>query len=460
MTIARSRLGRLLAVVIAPIITLALLTISVEPALGLDRGDEREEDDEEARPGEAVVKLAAGADIAALNADYGTMTERVLLGSGGVYLVRTGGAVADDLVDQLSVDPRVVWAEPNYLGQVAEASPVFAWNDSTARVLGSSPAPWEQQDAVQRLGFPAAHRAGVGGGTRVAVLDTGVQAEHPAFAGRVRAGYDLVDDDAVAQDGANGLDDDGDGLVDEAAGHGTHVAGIVRLAAPGTTVLPYRVLDDDGVGDVVLVAEAIRMAVAAGADVLNSSFGTTADSELLDEVVEDAQEAGVVVVGAAGNDGRDRREYPGATEGAIAVGAVGVDDARAGFSNRGLWVTVAAPGESIPSAYPSDRFAAWSGTSMAAPFVAGQAAVLRGLAPEVGTEEIVDAIRSTASPLRDGSAPLIDVAGSAAALDIGSGSGSGSGSGDGDRDEGEGEGDEGEDEGEGDDDERDDGEDG
>lgn len=418
MTMDGHHLRHLVTALAALLVVLALVATPATPALGDDDDDDDGgETEPEIRPGEVVVKLTPTAPaITDLNADYGTTTERVLLDSARIFLLDTGDAVVGDLVDRLGDDVRVEWAEPNYLGEVAEASPVFAWNDSRPRVLGTSPDPWAQQDAVQRLGLPAAHATGVGDGVRVAVLDTGVQADHPTLAGRLGPGYDLVDDDPVPDDVGNGRDDDGDGLVDEATGHGTHVAGLAALAAPGATLLPYRVLDDEGVGDVVLVAEAVQMAVAAGADVVNSSFGTRAASELLEEVVEDAVEAGAVVVAAAGNDASDRREYPAAFEDAIAVGAVGAADARVGFSNHGPWVLVSAPGESIPSTFPTGRFAAWSGTSMAAPFVAGQVAVLSGVAPDIDTEDLIDVVRSTARPLEDGSASLVDVAASVAAV--------------------------------------------
>jgi subtilisin family serine protease len=138
------------------------------------------------------------------------------------------------------------------------------------------------------------------------------------------------------------------------------------------------VLDSDGRGSVFLVAEAIYDATTRGADVINMSFGTPdqLDSTVLKEAVDVARHAGVVFVGAAGNDGSGSKHFPAAMDGVLAVGALdGSGDSLADFSAHGDWVDLAAPGVNITSALPCG-YGTWSGTSMAAPFVSGEAALL------------------------------------------------------------------------------------
>ncbi len=121
-----------------------------------------------------------------------------------------------------------------------------------------------------------------------------------------------------------------------------------------------------GLGFAFDVAEGVRHAVAAGADVVNLSLGSTADSELLREVLAQAAEQ-VTIVASAGNDGTTQRRYPAAYEDVLSVASVNDADERSTFSSYG-WVDVAAPGEDVVSTYRQDGFAAWDGTSMAAPW--------------------------------------------------------------------------------------------
>jgi subtilisin family serine protease len=274
-------------------------------------------------------------------------------------------------------DPRIVYAEPNLIGQVPEAAPyqIGAW-------AGYDPAPALTQYANEHLDLPLARELSTGSGVVVAVLDTGVQLDHPALEPQLITGYDFVDDDTVPADEGNGLDDDDDNeLVDEAVGHGTHVAGIVLLVAPESQIMPLRVLNSDGVGSVFEVAEAIIYATDQGAQVLNLSLGTALQSQVLQEAVDYALSAGVMIVAAAGNLNSTEPQYPAADEGVIAVAALDEQQLKTSFSNYGSWVDLATPGESIYSTFPVGGYGWWSGTSMATPFVSGQIALLRSLAP-------------------------------------------------------------------------------
>jgi subtilisin family serine protease len=152
-------------------------------------------------------------------------------------------------------------------------------------------------------------------------------------------------------------------------------------------------------GNVFAVAEGILFAAENGAHVINLSLGTTQESDLLEDVIEEAAEDGVLVIAAAGNFGSRQETYPAADECALAITSIGPTDVRSKFANYGSWVDLAAPGESIYSSFPVDGYAWWSGTSMAAPFVTGQAALLLGYDPSLELEDLADLMGGTAHPL-------------------------------------------------------------
>ena len=345
--------------------------------------------------GQIVVKIdvANNVTIDEINADYETSTIEAVLESAGIYLLATE-LQPQAAVATLGKDARVLYAELNYIIETPEANPMGSWAFSgddlmvatEANPMGSWAFGGEEsthlasQYALDMINAGAT--SATGSGVTVAVLDTGVEAAHPMLAGAVVGGYDFIDDDSNSAEIFNGLDDDGDGMIDEAAGHGTHVAGIVRLVAPDATIMPVRVLDSDGRGSVFLLAEAIAFAADNGADVINMSLGITFRSRLLEDVVASTLESGVLIIAAAGNSGTDTMQYPAAFDGVVSVTAVNEASEQLDFANYGWWVDIAAPGQSIYSAFPGGNFAWWSGTSMASPFVAGVVALMVEAAPD------------------------------------------------------------------------------
>jgi subtilisin family serine protease len=227
----------------------------------------------------------------------------------------------------------------------------------------------------------------------IAVVDSSVDASHPDLAGAVSAGYDFVDEDSNAGD---------------LNGHGTAVAGIAvarvnnGLGAAGVCwkcrVLPLRVLRPEGFALKSVMAFAIDYAVAHGAAVVNVSLYGEDRNRALENSIRRARAAGVPVVTAAGNEGWTTREYPAAYSEAISVGATAEDDRLAGYSNRGDWVKLAAPG-CVPTTQLGGGFGAGCGTSGASPVVAGIAALLRARSPLATVTQIEAALAETARPV-------------------------------------------------------------
>ncbi len=252
------------------------------------------------------------------------------------------------------------------------------------------------QPALQQIGAPIAHRIATGRDVVVAVLDTGVDATHASLAGVVLPGADFVDMDLDAADAADGIDSDDDGEADESFGHGTIVAGLVHVAAPGARILPVRVLDSDGLGSARSVADGVRYAREQGADVINLSLGMRAHSVLVEEEIRLALEQGIVVVAASGNEGRRGADFPASVEGVVAATAVGRNGRRARFANGRGKLGVVAPGRDLVGPYPGATWARATGTSFSAALVSAAAALLRERRPELGGFEAAEIL--TQSP--------------------------------------------------------------
>jgi thermitase len=299
-----------------------------------------------------------------------------------------------------------------------------------------------QQWNLDLIEADAAHSVSTGAGAVVAVVDSGVQADHPDLAGRVGQGYDFVQKDSTPQDGN---------------GHGTHVSGIIAAStgngigvesvAPGATVMPIRVLADDGSGDTDTVAAGVDYARTHGADVINLSLGSevplvgASGGDAFDAAVHRALAAGIVVVAAAGNNGVPICEQPAAKDGLLCVGAVDKREQRSFFSSFGSGLGLVAPGgsgassagmagEDVLSTYKGSTYQELAGTSQAAPHVSGVAALLvaRGVRGQAAVKRILATAKDLGPPGDDPEygAGLVDARAAVAGLG-GSGSGGGGG---------------------------------
>ena len=247
----------------------------------------------------------------------------------------------------------------------------------------------------------------------VAVLDTGIDWTHPDLADNMWSnadgyhGYNFIDDNWYPMDDNIHGYDDGEWQANTYTYHGTHVAGIVGAVTDNNEgmaglaqvrLVAVKVMNESGEGTDAMVASGIEWAVeVAHADIIVMSLGVDGESISLRREVNAASEAGVVMVAAAGNEGTSVVSYPAAYGPVIAVGATDSSDRRASFSNYGTSLDVMAPGVSIYSTQAGESYQYLSGTSAAAPHVAGVAALMMSVNSMLTPEEIGSAINQTAT---------------------------------------------------------------
>ena len=295
------------------------------------------------KPDEVLVKLRTPAALGPIVTQF-NVVQTTQFGTRPIYRLKLPlNTNVDNVVNQLTINFDVLLAEPNYTDQSPEARRNRSW------IVGSA-TNYTAQWAPNAINLTQAHTMARGAGVRVAVLDTGVDSLHPALAGKLLPGYNFVDNNTNTSEVGT--------AANLGFGHGTHVAGLVALTAPDAKIVPYRVLDENGEGNVWVLAEALLRAIDPdgnpatddGAHVINISLGTlnrtrvfstiaklaschssspddpTTDfshSGFDDDRTRCANGKGVVIVVAAGNDGVNKAEYPAAEgiAGAISVGA-------------------------------------------------------------------------------------------------------------------------------------------
>ncbi|MDX1979604.1 MAG: S8 family serine peptidase [Bryobacteraceae bacterium] len=268
------------------------------------------------------------------------------------------------------------------------------------------------QAARETIRATAAHQSMATGAGVVAVIDTGVDPNHPLLRGALVPGYDFIRNEAGGSEWSDIDSTTAANLTQEisaflegqpkvvnshtaailrqeisaflegsplpaAFGHGTMVAGVIRLVAPTARIMPLKAFSGTGASSLFNLVRAVYYASANGAKVINMSFTLSQPSDEFARAVNQAAAAGVICVASAGNDGRQMITFPAGYSNVLGTASMNGSDQRSSFSNYGsALVKVAAPGENIVTAFPGGGYAAAWGTSFSSPMVAGAAALL------------------------------------------------------------------------------------
>jgi len=365
-------------------------------------------------PGELIAEVSDGWTLAQIEWTWGTETLSTIPGSAFALLEVPAGQTFETFQLELLLTGACTTCEPNYVvssPEAQEGSIAFYEGDLTGDDVAD-------QDAMKRVRAQV-RAANKGKGITIAILDTGIDASHPALASQVRTdGWDFVGFDEDPHDEADGLDQDLDGITDEGAGHGTHVAGIVNFLAPKASLLPVRVLDSEGNGTIFGLAQGIDFATTAGAEVINMSLALNEHSTVAAWTLDAAHAAGTLCLASAGNDGVESdMHFPASHPTVMGIAALDASDLKASFSNYGSIVSISAPGTGIVSTYLFGGYAVWSGTSMATSFVSGAAALAYKAFPAFTPDEIRARIEARAVVLDHSGQPYDGLMG-AGRLDV------------------------------------------
>lgn len=407
----------------------------------------------EARGGggrEYLLRTVPGADTTVLQkyAPYGLQV--LQLDSSGLRIYRVqfvDPAVGDTLESVIEADPLVEFFEKNDPIELPESTSGVSIPQSITGVQQALANPslasffgtrvWNRyasQPAGTLVHLPEAHQVATGGGT-VAVIDTGIDPTHPLFQGMLVDGFDftrevagvpseladltqstsaileqstsaILESDAIALLNpftAAILEQSTSAILEQeriagrplpaAFGHGTMVAGLVRLVAPSARIMPLKAFRGDGTTTMYDLVRAVFYAVEHGARVINMSFTLTLPSKSLRKALDYAADRGVVCVAAVGNAGQQITVYPASWSDVLGIASTSDVDQRSAFSNYGSSVKLAAPGEALVTAWPARRFAAAWGTSFSSAVVSGAAALLLRPTAAAGTDRAGDVHR-------------------------------------------------------------------
>ena len=408
-----------------------------------------------------ILELAAGANIAQVAAQHGLIVVQPLGDSGEPeYLVAFPDPSPPNLVPLLLADPYILQVEQDGLVAATEmppAAPTVAsagdptlapasaladaiHDHSSTQYYGATVRhSYVQQPSAAVIRVPDVLLSFASGSGIVAVIDTGVDPNHPALRGVLVPGYDftrnqpglaseladlnqstvaILDQSTVAildskqypllldQSTVAILDQSTVAILDGAGlpshfGHGTMVSGLIHLVAPTASIMPLKAFRADGSANLSDIVRAIYYAVDHGARVINMSFSTTTPSISLAAALEYAEIHDVICIASGGNAGKTETVYPAANDGGFGVGSTDAQDHRSTFSDYGsLSVRMAAPGEALITTYPGNNYAGVWGTSFSAALTSGAVALLVQVAPGISPNQAADALKH-GHPLSD-----------------------------------------------------------
>ncbi|TYS47807.1 S8 family peptidase [Bacillus infantis] len=330
---------------------------------------------------EATVKFSSPPDDDELDSLAAGLDAEFFRHMDSIFVFQSDSMTTADLLQFFRERPDIAYAEPNFILMQNETQlpndqlyrEKYQWNLPAIDIEKAWDISKGDEDII------------------IAVVDTGVDMDHPDLRKRLMKGYNVMQN-------SSDFDDDN--------GHGTHVAGIIASETnngegiAGITwnnrIMPVKAMGSKGYGYTFDIAKGIIWAADHGADVINLSLGNYQPSAFLEEAIRYAYDKGAVLISAAGNDNSEQPSFPAAFPEVLSVSAVSYTGEKAEFSNYGYYIDVTAPGVYIPSTYFKNQYAALSGTSMASPHVAGLAGLILSVNPDLSNREVMNIIKGTA----------------------------------------------------------------
>ena len=365
---------------------------------------------------ESIDRLVSALNVVSVSPYYPGVLKTEIMRDvvGRMYVVTLADpAMLQTAIDSFNSDPLIEFAEPDYihfLDYVPNDPMISGWyhlNNIEAYLA------WDfiRGDSTSRA--------------VVGIVDSGVYYDHPDLEPNmwINELEDIDDDGRFTSADINGLDDDGNGYIDDVVGydlamndpypfeptptHGTHVAGCVTMATDNeyggaatgwaARIMAVKAARDNNPTGISHGYTGIVYAADNGANVINLSWGRAGGfSQSEQNIINGVYNLGVVVVAAAGNDNSSSPHWPAGYEHVVAVVATNVNDQKASFSNYGTWVEISAPGENISSTWDHSSFTALSGTSMASPVTAGVVCLIRSANPDWSVDDVVERLLATA----------------------------------------------------------------
>jgi subtilisin family serine protease len=347
---------------------------------------------------------------------FGTVSKIAKTSFGNFARIETHPGLTDSSLKKLASNPNVEYIEPNYIITINKN--VTSPNDSAFKKqwgLNNSSKKSEDVNALKAWDVTKGSTQ-----VKVAVIDTGVDYTHPDLKSQ-------IDINTAEQNGKAGVDDDGNGLIDDVYGynfssktadpmdghgHGTHCAGVIGAAHNGSgivgvmanvKIIPIKFLSDEGSGETIDAISAIDYAIKRGANVMSNSWGGGDREQSLEDAIKGAEAAGITFVAAAGNEysnNDNTSSFPANYEvsNVISVGSFASSGAKSSFSNYGIKsVHVFAPGSNIYSTVNRGGYQSMSGTSMATPHVAGIVGLMLSKEPNLTPKEIRERLIRTSN---------------------------------------------------------------
>jgi subtilisin family serine protease len=406
-----------------------------------------------------ILESASGTTAAAVAAKRGMTVVRLLKDNDSRLALVSGPASTPALIAMMKADPSVAQFEVDgevdapekgavgmapsltqLAGAISDTKLVNYYGDTVREAYSAQP-------TVGLIHLVEAQKSyGLGSGI-VAVIDSGIDPNHPVLANSIVPGYDFLANRAgvpnelaeLLQSTVGLLDQSTVGLLDQSTvglldrffpavlnqstvglldqstvglldatripsdfGHGTMVSGLIHLVAPNAKIMPLRAFQPQGTGQLSDIISAIYFAVQHGAKVINMSFSFTSSSPELAKAIAYANSHGVICVAAAGNAGQRAVVYPAGLPNVVGVGSTTATDLRSVFSNYGVYsVDMGAPGEALITSYPAGHYAGVWGTSFSSALVSGTVALMARVNPDIRAGDVSDNL-DHGKPLADG----------------------------------------------------------